>query len=326
MRSVVAVLRGGSGPEYDVSLKSGAAVLRALDQELYEPRDLFVSREGQWHLYGAPVMPERALRGVDVVFNALRGPVGEGGGAGRLLEKLSVPYTGSCGAVSALAFNKSLTKQAVKKLGIRTPRALVVSIDEVGGDTEHLARDIFRTTPLPAMVKPVFGGSSFGVGFADSYHALARALEQAFAHSPKVLVEEYIRGREASVGVIEDFRGEKIYTLLPVEIVLQPAAPFFDYAAKHGANPGAMRAPGNFTEGEKAELARLARAVHQGLGLAHYSRADFVVSRRGIYFLEVNTAPALAEHGSLHHALSAVGTPFRHFLDHLISLARGRRV
>ena len=324
MRSVVAVLRGGNGREYDVSLKSGAAVLQALNQEQYEPRDIFISRDGQWHLFGVPVMPERALRGVDVAFNALRGRAGEGGEVLHLLEKLSIPYTGSCGSASAFAFNKQLTKQAVKKLGIRTPRALVVSVEDMDGSPERLASDIFRTTPLPAIVKPVFGGSSLGVGFADSYHALASALEHAFEQSPKVLVEEYIRGREASVGTLEDFRGEKIYTLLPVEIVPPPGSPFFDYTAKHGGGQGTVRYPGAFTGTEKEELGRLARTVHKGLGLSHYSRADFVISRRGIYFLEVNTAPALAGHTPFHHALGAVGATLSHFLNHAISLAQQR--
>lgn len=319
---MVAVLRGGEGHEYDVSLKSGAAILGALNQEQHEPRDIFISRDGQWHLFGAPVPPERALRGVDVAFNALRGHMGEGGEVARLLQKLSVPYAGSRGVASALAFNKQHAKQEVKKLGVRTPRALVVSIDDVGGDTERLARDIFRTTPLPAMVKPVFGGSSLGVGFAGSFHALVAALDDAFAHSPKVLVEEYIHGREASVGVLDDFRGEKTYTLLPVEIVPTPGSTFFDYTAKHGGAQGVVRAPGRFTEVEKDELARMARSVHEGLGLEHYSRADFVVSRRGIYFLEVNTGPALAEASPFHHALGAVGSSLSHFLNHAISLAQ----
>lgn len=323
MRTVVGVLRGGPSHEYDVSLKSGASVLGALNQEQYEPRDIFISRGGQWHVHGAPVQPERALQDVDVVFNAMHGHYGEDGQVQRILEQIAVPYTGSSATASALAFNKAHTKQEVKKLGLLTPRALVVSLEDTGGDIEHLAQNIFRTFPHPAVVKPVVGGSSLGTTVADSYHALAWGLEQAFSHSPKVLVEEFIRGREATVGVVDSFRDHKTYALLPVEIIPPTGSPFFDYDAKYSGK-STERVPGNFTSGEKEELSRLAQVAHEGLGLAHYSRSDFIISRRGIYFLETNTLPGLTEESLLPKALQAVGSSLSNFLYHVINLARGR--
>ena len=130
---------------------------------------------------------------------------------------------------------------------------------------------------------------------ADSYHALERALAQAFAHSQKVLVEEYIGGREASVGVIDNFRNEQTYALVPE--------------------------PNIFSHEEKAQLTALAIQVHETLGLRHYSSADFIVGRRGVYFLEVNTGPKLHDDARFTHALARVGASVGHFLDHIISLA-----
>ena len=316
MRTVVGVLRGGPSSEYDVSLKTGAAVLGSLNPERYEPRDLFVDKAGQWHLYGVGVTPERALRDVDVVFNAMHGEYGEDGQVQTILESFAVPYTGSRPGASALTFNKHLTRQAAHKLGVVVAHALVVD----RGDTEALAHKIFRTFPHPAMVKPVVGGSSVGTTLADSFGALKDGLDKAFAIAPQALVEEFIKGREATVGVISNFRGEKNYALMPVEIVPPKGSRFYDYDAKYIADTRLV-CPGNFTQEEKRHLATLARLIHEGLGLAHYSRSDFIVGRRGIYFLEVNTLPGLTDHSNIPQALRAVGAKFPDFLDHIIALA-----
>jgi D-alanine-D-alanine ligase len=318
MRTVVAVLRGGPSREYEVSLKTGASVLGALDKDKYEPRDIFIDRGGQWHLHGIPMPPERALRGADVAFNAMHGEFGEDGSVQRLLESLAVAYTGSGAHPSAVAFDKHRTREAVKALGIKIAHGRVV--DNSRG-VEDLAHELFRTFPHPAIVKPVAGGSSVGTGTAESFHGLQSALERAFEVSPNVLIEEFIKGREATVGVIDNFRGERTYALMPVEIVPPPASSFFDYDAKYGGLT-LERVPGHFTEQEKNLLSNAARAVHEGLGLAHYSRSDFIVSPRGIYFLEVNTLPGLTGESLLPKALAAVGASLTQFLDHVISLAR----
>ncbi|HVU79960.1 MAG TPA: D-alanine--D-alanine ligase [Candidatus Paceibacterota bacterium] len=324
MRTVVGVLRGGPSSEYEVSLKSGAAVLQALDAVKYEPRDIFIDRAGIWHAHGVASSPERALRGVDVALNAMHGEYGEDGEVQKLLDSLAVPYTGSGAAASALAFNKARTKQAVKKLDIKTPRALLVNRGDAHGDTEALAFTIFRSFPHPAIVKPVIGGSSVGTTVVNTYHMLAWALEEAFKISEQALIEEFIRGREATVGVIDDFRGEKTYALFPVEIIPPKSRPFFDYSAKYSGE-SVERVPGNFTNGEKDELGRLAKAVHEGLGLSHYSRSDFILSRRGIYFLEVNTLPGLTTESLLPKAVRAVGSNLTQFLDHIVTLAKDGR-
>jgi D-alanine-D-alanine ligase len=155
---------------------------------------------------------------------------------------------------------------------------------------------------------------------ADNFHALQHALERAFAVSPQALVEEFIKGREATVGVIDNFRNQKTYALMPVEIVPPAGHSFFSYDAKYGGQ-SLERCPGHFTDVEKQELERLAKLVHEALELKHYSRSDFIISRRGIYFLEVNTLPGLTQESLLPKALHAVGASMSHFLDHVIALA-----
>ena len=145
MRTVVGVLRGGPSSEYEVSLKSGASVLEHLNREKYDPRDIFIDKTGTWHLHGVSVPPERALRGLDVAFNAMHGHFGEDGQVQRLLESLATPYTGSNAVASALAFNKQHTKDAVKKLGIKVPHGVVVNPATANTSLEEKALHIFRT-------------------------------------------------------------------------------------------------------------------------------------------------------------------------------------
>ncbi len=318
MRTVVAVLRGGPSSEYEVSLKTGSAVLEALDKDAFDARDIFIDRNGAWHLHGVEVAPERALKGIDVAFNAMHGEYGEDGQVQRLLEKLGTPYTGSGPFASATAFHKQRTKDAVKKLGVKVAHGVTV---EAQDDIESLAHNLFRTFPHPAIIKPVAGGSSVGTTIANNFAQLQYALEQAFTVSPTALVEEFIPGREATVGVVDNFRNEPAYALMPVEIIPPAKHPFFSYEAKYGGET-IERVPGNFSNEEKLELERLAKLVHQGMDLRHYSRSDFIIAKRGIYFLEVNTLPGLTQQSLLPKALGAIGSSLSQFLQHVIDLAR----
>ncbi len=319
MREIIAVLRGGPSSEYEISLRSGAHILEQLDKERYEARDIFIDRSGVWYKNGIPMLPDKALGGVDVVFNALHGEYGEDGKVQRLLERLSIPYTGSRAVSSSLAFNKYRTKEALKDAGVRMPLSVLVRPE---GDTEELALRLFRSFPHPAMVKPVRGGSSVGMTLANNFNTLRHALGEAARISPEVLLEEYIKGREGTVGVIDSFRNEDTYALMPIEIIPPKGRSFFDYDSKY-SGATIERVPSHFSDQEKKALSNTARSVHKTLGLSHYSRSDFIVSSRGIYFLEVNTLPGLTKESLLPKALNAVGTTFSDFLHHVISLAKG---
>jgi D-alanine-D-alanine ligase len=270
------------------------------------------------------VSPEKALLGVDVAFNVLHGEYGENGEVQKVLESIGVPYTGSDAFASTIAFNKHSTKEIVKKFGVKVAHGVVV---EPTDDVEQTALNLFRSFPHPAIIKPVIGGSSVGMTVAHSYHGLHDGLEHALKVSPQVLVEEFIKGREATVGVIDGFRGEKTYALFPVEIIPPPKHSFFSYEAKYGGET-IERVPGNFTDEEKNVLTETAKKVHEELGAQHYSRSDFIVSKRGIYFLEINSAAAvgLTKESLFPKAVVAVGSKMSEFLDHIIQLAlRGKR-
>jgi len=320
----VAVLRGGTGGEHEVSLRSGANVIEGLQRLGYKVVDVFIDKKGEWHVRGVPATPERALSGVDVAWNVLHGEYGEEGKLQRTLDRLGVPYTGSGAYSSALAFNKVLTKDELAKHGVRMPRHKVLSADML--ELEREALEAYRMFAPPIIVKPSSSGSSVGVSLVKTFEQFWESLKEAFKHSPKALVEEYIKGKEATAGVVEGLRGQKFYALLPVEIVPPPTHTIFDYGAKYSGE-STERVPGNFTREETEELQRFARIAHEALGLRHYSRSDFVVTPKGVYFLETNNAAGvgMTNESLLPKSLNAVGIAIDDFLKHITELAlRGR--
>ncbi len=324
----VGVLRGGPSNEYEVSLETGKAILNNIPKDKYHPIDIFIDRDGVWHIHGMPKSIHEALHGLDVVVNALHGHFGEDGKVQSILDHHNMPYTGSGSIASAIGMNKVLSKKLFKQHGIKTPYHVTFEKEHGANLTEkelhEMAVKIFSSFPVPAVIKPASSGSSVGVSIAHTVNELVHSLSEAFKHGSTVLVEELVRGVEATVGVIEHFRDHDLYALPPIEIRPHGGS-FFDYKAKyqHGSD---KIVPGNFTHEQKAELEEAAKAAHKALGLRHYSRSDFIVTpRRGVYILEVNTLPGLTEESLIPKALGAVGGNLPQFLHHLIQLAMTRK-
>ncbi len=317
----VGVLRGGPSNEYEVSLKTGATILNNLPAEKYAPKEIFIDKNGTWHVEGRPVQPSDALTHVDVVVNALHGYYGEDGKVQHILESHGTPFTGSGSFASAVGMNKQMSKDVYKKHNLKTPQSRTIILGENVSDK---IREVFNSFPPPLVIKPVSSGSSVGVSIIKTVKELEPALELAFKYSDTVLIEEFIQGKEATCGVIEDFREQAYYALPAIEI--HPLkGKFFDYQAKYEGESEEI-VPGNFTEVEKKELERLAIEAHRALGLRHYSRSDFIIHpHRGIFILETNTLPGLTEESLIPKALNAVGAKLSHFLDHIVQLAMRKK-
>ncbi len=318
MHIVVGVLRGGPSREHEVSLRTGAAMLANLDESRYIPRDIYIDRVGQWHDRGRVSSPDRVLRQVDVVLNGLHGEYGEDGEVQKVLERFGVPYTGSDSFGSYIAMHKIMSKHKAEEAGLLTPRFYYVERAE---EAPGVVRTAMHRFMQPVVIKPVNWGSSIGVSIVSGYAFVLAAVEKLFAEGASgVIIEEYLRGQEATVGVVENLRGEKHYTLPPIEII-PPTGDFFSYDSKYS---GATReiCPGNFTRVESEDLQLAAKVMHRALGLRHYSRSDFIVTPKGAYYLETNTLPGLTTESLLPRALAAVGMVFKDFLSHLIGLAR----
>lgn len=333
----VGVLRGGPSPEFEVSLKTGEAVLRCLREEKFVGTEIFVDKKGTWHIHGAPIAIEKAVRNFNVLFNAMHGTYGEDGIVQRILDSHKIPYTGSGTLGSALAMNKGLAKEFYKKAGLRTPAFAVIArsdADEPGeyilrrdGKREYhaelpkIARELFLTFPQPAVVKPLASGSSVGVSMVYGAEEIVRALEEGLEASEALIIEELIRGKEATCGVVEEFRGEDLYALPPIEIVPPKEFKFFDYEAKYSGKTEEI-CPGRFSSSEKKLIMEGALKAHHALGLDHYSRSDFIVTPRGgVFILETNTLPGLTEESLLPKSLKAVGSGLPELVEHVITLA-----
>lgn len=320
-RTRVSVLRGGPSNEYDISLKTGASVIKSLSPEKYNVRDILIDKKGTWHMQGVPVLPHDVISNSDVIFNALHGNYGEDGKLQHILEVHQIPFTGSGSFASAVAMNKNLAKEIYKKEKIKTPDSkLIDSLYELS----KKVHEIHQAFPYPMVVKPVTSGSSHGVTVVKNSTELADAIAKAWSHSDTIMVEEYIMGKEATCGVIEDFRGQRHYALPAIEIRPHKGK-FFDFEAKYEGKSDEI-VPGNFTFEEKKELERLAIAAHNALGMRHYSRSDFIIHpKRGIFILETNSLPGLTEESLIPKSLHAVGATLPHFVEHLIHLAIHRK-
>lgn len=297
-RTKVAVLRGGPSHGYEQSLKTGAYVLNVLRElpDLYEPMDIFISRDGEWHRGGLVLRPEQALHDIDVVWNGLHGEYGEDGQIQRLLDSLKIPYTGSEALASSLSHNKHLAKDLYKQHSLLTPEFELITEEDFNEDRLLF---IFRNFMHPVVVKPADGVHSLGVGLAHTFHELKEVIKETFKHSPKVIVEEHIKGTLVSCCVVENAKGEDLYTLIPT-----------------GRRP----------QGENEIISYMSRKAHEALGLRHYSSSDFIITPRGrIYILETNALPAIHEEAPLQESLSATGWKSDALVRHLLELAISKR-
>lgn len=317
--TIVGVLRGGPSKEHEVSLKSGHTALLHLPREHFTARDIYIDQEGTWHDRGLPSTPGRILPLIDVAIVMIHGPYGQDGEVQKVLEQFSVPYTGADPFHAFHAAHKVLAKERAREVGLRTARYLFA---ETSDTAESLAREAVRAFHPPVVVKPTGSGSSIGVSLVTGYQPILDAVNQLFEGGALgVMVEERIRGREVTVGVVEGLRGEELYALPPVEIV--PSHDYFSYEAKYSGATEEI-CPARLPRPVIAELMEAARTLHRALGQRHYSRSDFIISDRGTYFLELNSATdvGMTPESLMPKSLLAVGVKMPEFLTHIVNLAR----
>ncbi len=316
----VAVLRGGPSTEYDVSLKSGAEVLKALRDLDYVSKDIVITRSGEWLESGIVRSPEKALDAVDVVFIALHGQYGEDGQLQRILQRLNIPFTGSNAFASAIAYNKEMAKQTLREHGIsmaKHRRIVKSEITDIHAEMEAIIAELGSEL----FIKPVAGGSSIGARYIPHADALYEALNEMLPESDTLMVEEFIRGREATVGVLEKFRDEDLYVLPAIEIVPPNGSPYFSYEVKYNGTTQEI-CPGRFSYHEKAKLSDAAAKIHKLLNCDHYSRTDFIIRDAEVFFIETNTLPGLTAESLFPKAAAAVGLDFKQLIKHLVETSK----
>ncbi len=301
----LALIAGGKSAEREVSLKSGEQVYQALDKSRYDIRRYDPKDDLERLVREAPEL--------DVALVIMHGRGGEDGTLQGLLELLELPYQGSGVLGSALGMNKELSKILYQQAGLKVPPALVFSQEEAPAPAEIEAR-----LGLPVVVKPVNEGSSIGVTKAASREELEQGLRAAFAYDRRVLVEQFIPGREITGAVL----GNDRLTALPlVEIIPAAQYAFFNYEAKY--RPGASRevCPAPLDPELTTRAQACALAAHRALQCRGYSRTDMILADGDFYVLETNTIPGMTATSLFPQAAQAHGLSFPQLLDTLVDLA-----
>lgn len=316
----VAVLRGGPSEEYSVSMQTGKAVLDALQTGDYYAKDIVITKNGEWLDEGFVRSPDRILDTVDVAFVALHGRYGEDGQVQKILQRLGIPFTGSRSLPSGIAFNKELTKNTLRPHAIKMPRHRRLNIADLSYIEEEID-DIFNDIGSELFIKPLANGSSLGASYVPNKDTFMKVIAELPHSSEHYLIEEFIRGKEATVGVLNRFRDEEVYVLPVVEIVPPNREPMFSHENKYNGMTEEI-VPGRFSYHEKAQLAEIAARVHQIIGCDNYSRSDFIIRDGEVYFLEVNTLPGLTPESLFPKAAAAVGLEFKQLVNHLLEHAR----
>ena len=278
----IAVLMGGQSSEREISIRSGQAALAALLRKGYDAVALDIDAS-----VGSRLQDSKA----QLAFIALHGPGGEDGTIQGMLEILRVPYTGSGVKACAVAMDKAMTKALLEHSGIPVPRGFV--------RTQRDRRTpLLRGFGLPVVVKPVSEGSTLGVTIVRQSRDLKAGFEAAFQYGPALLIEEYIEGREITVGVLND-------RPLPVVEIVPPHG-FYDFAAKYTPGASIYKVPAPLSDRQTKLAQGLALDVHRRLGCRGATRVDFRLDRRGRPFvLEINTVPGLTETSLLPMAAKA---------------------
>lgn len=291
----IGVLAGGPSSEREISLRSGRAVYDALIEEGFDAILLDVHDD---------VADAVRNNRIDVAFIALHGRFGEDGTAQKILEESGISYTGSGVKASRLALDKIASKNIFIENNIPVPRFIVYEKDGANDEDPD-------TLKWPLVIKPQLEGSSFGLSVVREKALLGAALDKAFAYGPKAILEEYIDGRELTVGILND-------EPLPVVEIVTPHK-VYDYDAKYRDSRTEYLVPASLGKEvyEKAQL--LGAKAHRALGCRSFSRVDMMLdSSDRIFVLEVNTIPGMTSRSLLPKAAAAWGLTFNQLCVKLV--------
>ncbi|RMF95071.1 MAG: D-alanine--D-alanine ligase [Candidatus Schekmanbacteria bacterium] len=286
----VGVLMGGNSPEREISLKTGKAVLDSLLRQKIEavaidPAETFIEK----------IKEEK----IDVAFLALHGEGGEDGVIQGFFETVGIPYTGSGVLSSAIAMDKDISKIIFQASGIPTPEYLAIRT-EMKNSVEEIVKKKFT---CPLVVKPASGGSTIGITIVRDMRMLRETIEEAFKYDEKIIVEEFIEGRDLTVGVL-------FGKALPV-IEIKPKSGFYDYEAKYKKGMTEYLCPAPLSKEEEEKCAKYAQMAVEALSCKGAPRVDLRIDKDGqLFVLEVNTIPGMTETSLLPMAAAKVGIDF----------------
>lgn len=323
MKRNIALIAGGYSGEYVISIQTAATIKKNLNPEKYVVYTIIITRDAWYYedAKGEKIHVDKndfslTLDGqkilFDCVFIAIHGTPGEDGRFQGYLDMIGLPYT-SCDAItSALTFNKSYCNKVVKDFNIVH---IANSVHLIKGEPYSVG-NILEQLKLPVFVKPNEGGSSLGVSKVKTVAEILPAIEKAFKEDSQVLIEEYIEGREITIGVYRV--GQYLYTLPPTEIISENE--FFDYEAKYTAGVANEITPAPIPEDVLEQLQSKAAYIYRHLNCRGVVRIDFILQKntRKLFFLEVNTMPGQSENSIIPQQVRVTGNTLEAFYESLI--------
>ena len=347
-RIKVAVLFGGVSNEHDISLISATNIINAIPADKYEVIPIGITKKGRWLFYPgdvnmitsgnwesnpdcvpAVILPDPMYKGIvkivdgtysitkiDVVFPALHGQHGEDGCIQGLLELSGIPYVGCKVVASADCMDKAVTHTILEAAGIHMARHAVVRQSDLG-QLDEICENIINELDFPLFVKPCNSGSSVGVNKAGSFEQLKDAIKLAFSHDKKVIVEEFIEGRELECAV---FGTDKPFASRVGEII--SCNDFYDYDAKYILGTSGINIPADISAESENEIRETALKAFKTIGCSGLSRIDFFLKKDGTVILnEINTLPGFTPISMYPKLMENMGISQPELLDRLIESA-----
>ena len=299
----VLVLMGGWSAEREISLNTGKAVLKALKESNVDSEGFDLTADNLETLKSIEF---------DRAFIALHGMGGEDGFIQTFLETLNIPYTGSDANASAVCINKAKTKSIWKDMGISTPDYVIV-------DSNTLEDAVIETLQLPAVIKPVFEGSSLGISIVHNHDQISPAIKNAMSYGQQVLVESFVQGSEYTVGIL---RGNA----LPM-IRLEPSNEFYDYDAKYHSHETLYHCPCGLEAEVEESISKIALKSFSLTGAAGWGRVDLIIDKFGQpWFIEVNTVPGMTDHSLVPMAAKHAGINFQELVLEILATSLNKNI
>jgi D-alanine-D-alanine ligase len=338
-RLKIVVLMGGTSAERDVSLVSGEAIVKALRQAGHEVIPIDTAKGQKLLKSQTEFLPDGVkstppdikelqrkskeltlktiesfdLNDVDVIFLALHGGTGEDGTIQALLDMTRKPYTGSGMLASALAMNKSVAKKIFEREDILTPRWILLGSSDLS-DVSKIGNKIKQDLGFPVVVKPDDQGSTVGFSKVDKEEELGSAIDLAKEFSDKILIEEFIDGRELTVAILDE---------LPLPVVeIVPEHGIYDYQCKYTKGKSRYICPAKLSEEKTKQIQRIGLKAFKSLGCESYARVDFRYSSRGTFYcLEVNSLPGMTATSLVPMAAKQAKIDFPELVDRIAKTA-----
>lgn len=293
----VGVIRGGMDGNYEASIRAGADIISHIFENLsdkYKVIDIFIDRDGVWHLGGIKIEISSLSNKVDLVWNTAHPSVSN------IIKSLSIPQVDISSFSFLLKQNDEMLRTHLNELGLKMPKKVILPLYQPDFDgpldkyVTIKAREILGKFSSPWIVRSFTPDLNMGIHIAKTFPELLRAIEDGVMHKKSILVEEFISGKNASVHSLSGFRGEDVYVF----------------------------PPGDHLKEEKDKLIKIAKDLHKHLGVEHYLKSEFAVHpKRGIFITNIILMPDLKNDASLALACESVGVEIYHIVEHMLERA-----